>query len=79
MVDFKIRLGVSLLVAMAIAMIIYAFLNPVVVWYLTFVPGMLTNTHGNVFYSIVASFISYGLPIIALFLCVASVFEAFLK
>jgi len=79
MVDFKTRLGISLIVALVIAILVFAFLNPVVVWYLNFVPGMLTNTGGNVFYGIVAALVGYGLPIIALFLCVASIFEVFLK
>lgn len=79
MFDFKTRLGISFLVAFVIAIIIYIFVNPVVVWYINFVPGLMTNTGGNIFYSIIASLIGYGLPIIALFLCVASVFEVFLQ
>jgi len=78
MVDFKTRLGISLIVALAIAIMIYALLNPIVVWYLTYVPGFFTCS-ANTTCDIIAAFIGYGAPILALFLCVASVFEVFLK
>jgi len=79
MFDFKTRIGVSLGVALLTAILIYALLNPLVVWYLDLVPGLVScATTTNTMCVIVVPFFAYGVPIIALFLCVASVFEVFL-
>ena len=79
MFDFKTRIGMSLGVALLTAILIYALLNPLVVWYLDLVPGLVScATTTNTMCVIVVPFVEYGIPIIALFLCVASVFEVFL-
>ncbi len=78
-VDFKTRIGMSLGVALLTAILIYALLNPLVVWYLELVPGLITCSATDTTCLIVAPFVAYGVPIIALFLCVASVFEVFLQ
>jgi len=79
MVDFKTRIGVSFGVALLTAILIYALLNPLVVWYLDIVPGMVSCGVTDTACLIVVPMFAYGVPIIALFLCVASVFEVFLQ
>jgi len=78
MVDFKTRIGASLGIALLTAILIYALLNPLVVWYLEIVPGMISCGVTDTTCLIVVPMFAYGVPIIALFLCVWSVFEAFL-
>jgi len=78
MVDFKTRIGASLGVALLTAILVYALLNPLVVWYLELVPGLISCSSTDTTCLIVSPIIGYGVPLIALFLCVWSVFEAFL-
>jgi hypothetical protein len=80
-VDFKYRIGVSLLVAFVTAILIYTLLNPFVIWYIEFVPGLpfFNSCTGNdVICGASIALFAYGLPIIALFLGIASIFEVFL-
>ena len=77
--DFKTRLGASFIVALVIAIMVYAFLNPVVVFYLDIVPTLFSCGTSGLSCEISSMLISIAVPLFALFLCVASVFEVFLK
>jgi len=77
MFDLKSRMGASLLIAFVIAILTYALLNPIVSWYLNYVPGFITCTVGDTVCEITRSLIAYVIPIGVLFLCVFSIFEVF--
>jgi hypothetical protein len=76
--DFKERMGISLMVALVIGILTYSLISPIATWYLGFVPGLISCQSADWGCIIVVPIISFGLPIMAIFLCVASVFEAFM-
>lgn len=77
MFDLKTKIGASFLIAMVLAMLTYALLSPIVSWYLTFVPGIITCSAGNWSCDIATSVVAYVIPIGVLFLGVFSVIEVF--
>lgn len=77
--DFKTRIGYSLLTSFVLAILAFGFLNPIVSWYLNLVPTLFSCGGSGVSCDISDTILIFGVPIIGLFLCVASVFEVFLK
>lgn len=77
--DAKTRFGISFLVALVVGILVYAVLNPFVVWYLGLVPSLITCGTIGVMCDFPVAVLSYGIPLFTLFLGVSSIFEVFLK
>jgi hypothetical protein len=79
MTDFKFKLGASLLIALVLAVLTIGLLNPIVIWYLNFVPQIFSCGSAGVFCEVSDSILIFAIPVIAIFLGVFGVLEVFLK
>lgn len=78
--DFKYRLGVSLVSALVISMIIYAVFSPIITWYFNSINGLFSCGSTMVtFCDITNMMLTVAVPLFAVFLAIAGIFEVFLK
>lgn len=78
--ETKYILGVKVVTAMAISMIAYAILNPVITIYSTVVAqGYTCPPTNNEMCLIIQPVVSLVIPIFAIFFVVFSIFEVFIK
>ena len=77
MYDLKTWMSAKFLAAMAIAILIYGVLSPIVSWYLSYTPTLITCSAADTFCNTSNAIISYVIPIGILFVCVISMFEVF--